>query len=101
MCPRGPKGTDPQQAGRLLRGRASFALEEMGAAAAIAPPPEQAGPRGRFGGPTGPNAPDFTVAQRLDLPEAPSATANYDFMEFLFSASTDKYADLKEVSYQQ
>ena len=101
LGPRGPKGTDPQQAGRLLRGRASFALEEMGAAAAIAPPPEQSGQRGRFGGPTGPNAPDFTVAQRLDLPEAPSVTATDDFMEFLFSASDTKYADLKALSQQQ
>src|SRR5580704_10413121 len=40
---RGPRGTDPQQAGRLLRARAAFATEEMGAAATIAPPPEPFG----------------------------------------------------------
>src|SRR5215813_2206356 len=34
---RGPKGTDQQQAGRLLRARASYATEEMRAAATIAP----------------------------------------------------------------
>src|SRR5204863_9096159 len=32
---RGPKGTDQQQAARLLRARASYATEEMGAAATI------------------------------------------------------------------
>src|SRR5207249_12263010 len=48
---RGPRGTDQQQAGRLLRARASFATEEMGAAATIAPPPDG------FGGQRGPAAP--------------------------------------------
>src|SRR5213594_1654870 len=34
---RGPRGTEEGQSGRLLRGRAAFALEEMGAAAVIGP----------------------------------------------------------------
>ncbi len=104
LGPRGPRGTDPQQAGRLLRGRASLASEEMGAAATMAPPPE-AGQRGggQAAGPRGaaPNAPDFTTAQRLDSPVTPNVTATGELLEFLFSGSPIKYADLQSRAEQQ
>src|SRR5579883_181919 len=111
---RGPKGVDQQQIGRLLRARASFAAEEMGAAATIAPPPEQGGGRGRgaggggggnpqqnAGGRGGPPQPDFTVAERLDLPITPAATGTDEFLEFLFSAADIKYPELKTMAQQQ
>jgi hypothetical protein len=110
---RGPRGTDQQQAGRLLRARASFATEEMGAAATIAPPPEPFGGQ-RGGGPPPapaqappqggrgqPPQPDFTTTQRLDTTVTPSVTSSDDFLDFLFSGSPVKYADLKVKTQQQ
>lgn len=105
----GPSSIDAQQARRLLRGRASFAAEDLGASATIAPPQPAGGGRGRGGrgrgaqagrgGPGGRGgqaaAPDFTTAQRLDLPVAPNATGSDELFEFLFSASDIAYADLK------
>ncbi len=106
---RGPKGLEQQQVGRLLRARPSFAAEEMGAAATIAPPPEA--PGGQRGGTPNPPAetggrgsapqPDFTTSQRLDSPVTPAATATDDFLEFLFSGSDVKYAELKAMADQQ
>jgi hypothetical protein len=96
---RGPSGTDPQRVARQLNARASLATEEMGAAASIAPLVQQ-GQRG-FGGRGAANQPDFTTAQRLDLPQPPNVTANDDFMEFLFSGSDVTYADLKARSERQ
>jgi hypothetical protein len=106
---RGPTGLEQQQVGRLLRARPSFAAEEMGAAATIAPPPEPpAGQRGgtpippvQTGGRGGPPQPDFTTSQRLDSPEKPAATGTDDFLEFLFSGSDVKYAELKTMAQQQ
>jgi hypothetical protein len=100
---RGPKGTDQQQAGRLLRARASLASEEMGAAATIAPPSDfgQRGGGGGRGGAQNQNTPDFTTAQRLDLPQTPNVTATDDFLQFLFSGSEIKYAELKAKAQQQ
>jgi hypothetical protein len=95
---RGPHGTDQQQARRLLGGRTSFAIEEMGAAATVAPQPEGGGPRGGRGGG---NGPDFVTVQRLDSAVPPSITASEDFLEFLFSGSDIKYADLKTKAQQQ
>jgi hypothetical protein len=103
---RGPRGTDQRQAARLLRSRASFAVEEMGAAAAIAPaPPEFEGQSGGATLPTGGRGasavPDFTTAQKLDSPLPANITANDDFLELLFSGSDIKYADLKAMAQQQ
>jgi hypothetical protein len=105
---RGPKGVE-QQVGRLLRARPSFATEEMGAAATIAPSSEALG--GQRGGTPNPPAqtrgrgtppqPDFTTSQRLDSPVTPAATATDDFLEFLFSGSDVKYAELKAMADQQ
>jgi len=94
---RGPQGTDQRQARRLLGGRSSFAIEEMGAAATIEPAPD----RGGQGRGAAPNAPDFATVQRLDSPMPPGITANDDFLEFLFSGSPIKYADLKTRAEQQ
>jgi len=91
---RGPSVTDPQRVARMLNARASLATDEMSAAVSIglaAPPRLQA-----FARPTGGNQPDFTTTQRLDLPQAPSITADDEFFEFLFSAADIKFADLKQ-----
>ncbi|HEY4365396.1 MAG TPA: M28 family peptidase [Bryobacteraceae bacterium] len=114
---RGPKGTDPQAARRQLNARASLATEEMGAFASIAPPPEPLGGRGGRGPNAGAPAPapapaapaparaggrgtpapqpDFTTVQKLGAEIAPRVTATDDFLDFLFSGSSLKYADLK------
>src|SRR5205085_8113924 len=91
---RGPRGTDQQQAARLLRGRASFAVEEMGAAATIGPVPERGqrgGPPAQAAGGRGTPVPDFTTPERLDSSVPPNITAGDDFLEFLFSGSDIKY----------
>jgi Peptidase family M28 len=106
---RGPRSTN-QQAGRLLRERASYAEEELGAGATIAPPVEGGQRGGRGGAPgaqgaqTGRGAqqtPDFTTTQRLDNPIPPSITSSDELLEFLFSNSDLKYADLKAKAQQQ
>jgi hypothetical protein len=97
---RGPRGTDQREARRLLGGRASFAIEELGAAATIAPGTESGGQR-RGGGGGAAQGPDFTTVQRLDSPVPPSITANDDFLEFLFSGSDIKYVELKTKAEQQ
>src|SRR5881296_637578 len=96
---RGPRGTEEGQSGRLLRGRAAFALEEMGAAAVIGPQGETGGQRG--GGRGGAPGADFTTAARLDSSLPASITANDDFLEFLFSGSEIKYEALKAKAQQQ
>jgi hypothetical protein len=108
----GPKDTDPRQAGRLLRERASYATEELGAAAAIAPPPDisggQRGNRGAQPGGGGAQAgrggalqPDFTTTERLDKAAPQTITSSEELIEFLFSGSEYKYADLKALAQQQ
>jgi hypothetical protein len=108
---RGPRSANPQ-AGRLLRERASYAEEELGAGATIAPPPEGGqrggrggaapGAQGAQGGRGGPQVqPDFTTTQRLDNLVAPSITSSDEFLEFLFSNADVKYPDLKTKAQQQ
>jgi hypothetical protein len=93
----------PQGSGRLLNARSRQAIEK-GAVAVIAPTPPPGGAGRGGGGGRGntaaatvdPNtAPHFTTVQRYDQPIAPSATAQDEFFEFLFSGSDVKYADLK------
>jgi hypothetical protein len=96
---RGPGGTDQQRLARQLNARASLATEEMKAAASIGPALQQR--LQTFGGRGAGNQPDFTTAQRLDLPQPPNITADDDFLEFLFSTSDIKYADLKARSERQ
>jgi hypothetical protein len=100
---REPKGTNEQEARRLLLGRASLASEEMGAAATLAPPLGGGGQRGGAGrgGNQGQNTPDFTTAQRLDSPQTPNVTASEELLELLFSASEIPYAELKAKAQQQ
>ena len=86
----GPQA-DNRAVRRLLSSRSRYATEELGAAAAIAPerlPP--AAPRA-----TGPNAVDFTTAQRLDAPRPPALTASDAFLRFLFSRAPQTYDELK------
>jgi hypothetical protein len=114
LSQQGPEALDAKNLS-LLYGRARYATEQMGAAAAIGPvisfgvaqlpakpqaganvPGEQAG--GQGGGPG--MAPqieraDFTTAQRLDRPVPPNVTAQDDFFEFLFSGQEAPYSDLK------
>ena len=100
---KGPAGANSQQIGRLLRERDSYAIEEMGAGAAIAPPAEAGGQRGA-GAPTGRGGSpqfDFTTSARLDEPIAPSINTNDEFLEFIFSSSDLSYADLKARAQQQ
>jgi len=100
---RGPAGANSQQIARLLRERDSYAIEEMGAGAAIAPPAEPGGQRGagapnaRGGNPQF----DFTTSARLDELIAPSITSSDEFLEFVFSGSDLTYADLKARAQQQ
>lgn len=96
---RGPGGTDPQRLARQLNARAAFATDEMGAAASIGPALQQR--LQTFGGRGAGNQPDFTTSQRLDLPQPASITADDELLEFLFSASDIKYADLKARSERQ
>ena len=99
LGPRGPRGTDERQSGRLLRSRAAFAVDEMGAAAVIGPQAEIGGQRG--GGRGAAPAADFTTAARLDSPLPATVTATDDFLEFLFSGSEIKYEALKAKAQQQ
>jgi Peptidase family M28 len=108
---RGPK-TD-QQANRLLRARADYATQEMGAGATITPPPDTiVGQRGARGGgaPVAPAQqtargaviqPDFTTTQVLDHEIPPNIAATDEFMDFLFSGSDWKYADLRATAQLQ
>jgi hypothetical protein len=91
----GPKSADPPRLRQLLRGRADVVIQDLGAGAAIAPPPEIAagGRRGGRGGSFG--NPNFTTVKRLDSPEIPGVTSSHEFLEFLFSAADVKYADLR------
>jgi len=111
----GPKATDPREAGRLLRGRTTYATEEMGAGAVIAPPVQspvdgQRGggrggsppaPAGTQGGRGGTPQLDFTTTQRLDSEVTPAIVSSDEFLDFLFSGSDVKYADLKDRAQQQ
>ena len=86
---RPPRSINGRPANSQIRSRDEIAIEEMGAMAAIAPPSESpAGVRRR-------TDPDFTTTERLDSPRPPALSATDSFLEFLFSASEAKYADLK------
>jgi hypothetical protein len=91
----GPRSVDDDTGRRLLYGRARWLTDQVHAAAAIGPPlsrDESRPPR------TGSNAeerPDFTTAQRLDLPIAPTVTANDELLKFLFSRAPSQYDALK------
>jgi hypothetical protein len=117
----GPGGLDPQLYRRALSGRNRYATDQRQAVASIgpiAPPGGRGGGQGRQGGqPGGQGGPggqgrqgganaqaaafDFTTAQRLDHPIAPSVSAGDEFFEFLFSNAQEKYAELKDKAAKQ
>jgi hypothetical protein len=100
----GPLRVDASRYRRLITGRSRYATDQKQAAASIGPEAapgrsgrgaaagDQAAGRGRG------SAPDFTTAQRLDAPIAPSVTANDAFFTFLFSRARTKYDDLKRLA---
>jgi hypothetical protein len=106
---RGPQGLDSQAARVFLAGRASYATEQLHAAAATGPGPETAGGAGRVGGAGGAGraggaggagrgqipAADFVTTERLDTPRPPNVTGSEAFFEFLFSRAPVKYDELK------
>lgn len=98
----GPDG--PGNGGGALKypGARSRIAADLGAAAVIGPASGHGSGRGHEPESDGhAGAPDFTTAQRLDLPVPPSVTAQDEFLEFLFSASDVKYRDLKERAARQ
>jgi Peptidase family M28 len=109
---RGPKDT-ASQANRLLRARADYATQEMGAGATITPPADPLGGfRGARGGGApaaaappagrgGPVQPDFTTTQTLNHEIPPNIAVTDEFLDFLFSGSDQKYADLKAAAQMQ
>ena len=127
----GPKGLDPTFYRRLLAARNRYAIEQLGAAAAIGagsgrggrggsgaggdsarPTADEArgissdGARGfQPSGAGGRSAPlpaaDFTTVQRLDSPIAPSVTADDRFFDFVFSHAPTKYEELKRKAAAQ
>jgi hypothetical protein len=121
-----PSAVDQREVRRTFGSRASYALEEREAAAAIGPPgggrgrgqrqagpgaaatpargqaPAEAQPAGRGRGRGGPApTPDFTTVQRLDASRAPQVTATDEFFEFLFADAPTKYAELKDLAAKQ
>ncbi len=91
----GPASLD-QDSRRLLTGRSRYAIDQLRAVSTIGPqtgdaPPRP--PRSAAGGER--TAPDFTTAQRLDLPVSPAVTVSDAVYEFLFSRAPTRYADLK------
>jgi hypothetical protein len=110
----GPKGLDPAVYRRVLAGRNRYAIEQLGAAAAIGERAPAGGRGARGGGadtaaaPAGGGGrgaplptPDFTTVQRLDAPIAPSVTADDQFFEFLFSRAPAKFDELKRKAAAQ
>jgi hypothetical protein len=101
----GPKSVGPEQR-RLLSSAARSRLAVEKGAAAVLAPPGGLGFGAAFG--RGGQAPagggrggaqidaDFTTAQRYDRPTAPIVTVQDEFLDFLFSGSDVKYAELKE-----
>ena len=98
----GPKGLDPREHRRLISGRNRLATDQAGATAVIGPVmPRFRRPGAPAGGPAagGGRAPepqvDFTTVQRLDDAIAPAVSGSDEFLEFLFKAAGQDYADLK------
>ena len=79
------------------RGGAPGAVAQPTPAAPTTPPAAPLGAGRGFGrGAAQPDNGDFTSVQRYDLPVTPSLTAQDEFLEFLFSGSDVKYAELKD-----
>ena len=93
----GPASLDQQVYRRLLTGRSRYAIDQLRASSAIGPQTSAGAPSRPTAGGTGGErtTPDFTTAQRLDLPVAPAVTVSDSTFEFLFSRAPARYADLK------
>jgi len=89
----GPKGFDPSNR-RLLLSRARTITDQLGAAAAIGPGIVFS-PARRANSDSQTERPDFVTAERIDRQIPPMVAAQDEFLEFLFSGSDVKYADLK------
>ena len=88
----GPMGFDAQGLHRVLTGRSRHVLEDLHAAAAIAPDEAPgAGRTAAAGGPT----PDFVTADRLDRPVPPALTVDEAFLALLFRNSPTGYEELR------
>lgn len=92
----GPKGF-PASSRRLLVSRARTITDQLGAAAAIGPGIVFS-PARRVGSEPQAERPDFITAERIDRAIPPSVAAQDEFLEFLFSNSEIKYADLKALA---
>jgi hypothetical protein len=99
---RGPQGLDSQAARVFLAERATFATEQLHAAAGVGPDVDAAPApgTGRAGGGRGAGrgqipAADFVTTERLDTPRPPNVTGSDAFFEFLFSRAPVKYDELK------
>jgi hypothetical protein len=111
--PGGPGGIDAAANRLVLNGRATYAIDEMRAAASIGVVPAgarvDAGRRaadegaaaanGAQAAPAGRRVPapaaDFTTVERLDRIVPPAVTGTDAFFEFLFSRAPVKYGELK------
>jgi hypothetical protein len=107
----GPSSVDLSTYRRVLSGRSRHATDQLRALATIGPPPATSTTGAAEGGDAAaadehhrapatppaprPNPPDFTTAQNLDLPVAPSVTGNDALFEFLFSTAPMPYSELK------
>ena len=107
----GPRDVDASTYRRLLAGRNRYATDRQQAVASIGPDALASGAgrgaanaanvsdgAGAAGRGRGAYLPDFTTAQRLDQPIAPSLTANDEFFDFLFSRARSHYDDLKRLA---
>lgn len=90
----GPKGIDASYR-RLLLSRSRTITDQLGAIATIGP--DIAFTPARRGNSENQAAerPDFTTVERIDRPIPPMVGAKDELLEFLFSQSEVKYADLK------
>lgn len=95
----GPRAVDLEQSRRLLGGRGRWLTDQMKAVAALGPvspqTPVPPRPDASAAGASRQARPDFVTTQRLDVPVAPSASADDSLLEFLFSRAPVKYAELK------
>jgi hypothetical protein len=92
MGSRGPRSVNTRDANAQLHNRDAIAIEEMGAAATIAPLNDAA--ETRYAGSDERGNADFITVQRLDSPQPPEIGASDDFFNFLFSAADIKYPQL-------
>jgi Peptidase family M28 len=91
---RGPRGLDPQLYRRVLNARSRHAIEDLHAAATLAPGSTSTESTQTFSG-AGVPPPDFVSAERLDHPVPPAVTVDDTFLEFLFSTASTPYRELK------